>query len=99
MHMLNVKPTLKASDGSRYEKTCLLMSRRRRWRQTKAAQIMASHVRVADDRMSLMCFCVSESEVTVRSSDLQPCEGEKKVCVTNPRDCDPRPPSSVQSEF
>ncbi|XP_028269830.1 interleukin-6 receptor subunit beta [Parambassis ranga] len=35
-------------------------------------------------------------EVTVRHSELQQCEGNKPVCVTDPRDCSPRPPSSVQ---
>lgn len=39
----------------------------------------------------------SASEVTVRSSDLKPCQEDKEVCVVDPRDCDPRPSSVIQS--
>ena len=42
-------------------------------------------------------MCVSE--VTVKDSDLKLCKDDDKVCVTDLRDCGPRPPSSVQSEY
>ncbi|XP_071339984.1 interleukin-6 receptor subunit beta isoform X2 [Trachinotus anak] len=41
-------------------------------------------------------LCVFSREVTVKSSDLRLCTEDEKVCVTDLRDCGPRPPSSVQ---
>ncbi|XP_074495632.1 interleukin-6 receptor subunit beta [Sebastes fasciatus] len=43
--------------------------------------------------MSLVC--VYSHEVTVRGSDLKLCE-DQRVCVTDLRDCGPRPPASIQ---
>ena len=34
----------------------------------------------------------------MRQSDLKPCEMDKRVCVTDVRDCGPRRPSSTPSE-
>ncbi|XP_067378607.1 uncharacterized protein [Channa argus] len=45
-----------------------------------------------------LCFCVCcESEVKVYNSNLMLCEEDNKVCVTKLKDCDLRPPSSVQN--
>ncbi|XP_076586604.1 interleukin-6 receptor subunit beta [Chaetodon auriga] len=41
-------------------------------------------------------LCVFSHEVTVRDSDLKLCEKDKRECVTDLRDCGPRPPSSIQ---
>ncbi|XP_070759859.1 interleukin-6 receptor subunit beta [Enoplosus armatus] len=44
--------------------------------------------------MNLLCvFC---HEVTVKDSDLKLCKEDERVCVTDLRDCGPRPPSSIQ---
>lgn len=43
-----------------------------------------------------LCVCISD--VTVRQSDLKPCEKDDRVCVTDVRDCGPRRSSSEQSE-
>ncbi|XP_051278637.1 interleukin-6 receptor subunit beta isoform X1 [Dicentrarchus labrax] len=40
-------------------------------------------------------LCVFSHDVTVRYFDLKLCEEDKQVCVTDLRDCGPRPPSSV----
>ncbi|XP_019131673.2 interleukin-6 receptor subunit beta isoform X2 [Larimichthys crocea] len=41
-------------------------------------------------------LCVFSHEMTVRNVDLKLCENDRQVCVTDLRDCGPRPPSSVQ---
>ncbi|XP_073322228.1 interleukin-6 receptor subunit beta [Pagrus major] len=41
-------------------------------------------------------LCVFSHEVTVLHSDLKRCETDKRVCVTDLRDCGPRRPSSTQ---
>ncbi|XP_070820044.1 interleukin-6 receptor subunit beta [Chaetodon trifascialis] len=41
-------------------------------------------------------LCVFSHEVKVRDSDLKLCEKDKRVCVTDLRDCGHRPPSSIQ---
>ncbi|XP_068559635.1 interleukin-6 receptor subunit beta [Cebidichthys violaceus] len=43
----------------------------------------------------LSVLCVCSHEVTVKDSDLKPCEDDRRVCVTDPRDCGPRPPAST----
>uniref|UniRef100_A0A3B4YUZ0 Interleukin-6 receptor subunit beta-like n=1 Tax=Seriola lalandi dorsalis TaxID=1841481 RepID=A0A3B4YUZ0_SERLL len=35
-------------------------------------------------------------DVTIKTSDLKPCKNDNMVCVTNLRDCDPPPPSSIR---
>ncbi|XP_032371256.1 interleukin-6 receptor subunit beta isoform X2 [Etheostoma spectabile] len=46
---------------------------------------------------TVMSFlCVFSEEVMVRDSDLKLCEKDKRVCVTDLRDCAPRPPASIQ---
>ncbi|KAM8760603.1 interleukin-31 receptor subunit alpha isoform 1-T1 [Acanthopagrus schlegelii] len=45
--------------------------------------------------MNLLCVFSHVSEVTVRQSDLKPCEMDERVCVTDVRDCGPRRPSST----
>ncbi|TDH13180.1 hypothetical protein EPR50_G00055450 [Perca flavescens] len=46
---------------------------------------------------TVMSFlCVFSHEVTVRDSDLKLCEKDERVCVTDLRDCAPRPPASIQ---
>lgn len=47
---------------------------------------------------SVLVFCVCVSEVTVKNSDLKLCKDDERVCVTDLRDCGPRPASSIQSE-
>ncbi|XP_033475902.2 interleukin-6 receptor subunit beta isoform X1 [Epinephelus lanceolatus] len=42
-------------------------------------------------------LCVFSHEVTVRHSDLKPCKEDNRVCVTDDRDCGPRPPASIQN--
>ncbi|XP_029367402.1 interleukin-6 receptor subunit beta isoform X2 [Echeneis naucrates] len=44
--------------------------------------------------MSLLC--VFSHEVTVKMSDLKPCDNDNRVCVSDTRDCEPRPAASVQ---
>ncbi|XP_075935016.1 interleukin-6 receptor subunit beta [Anarhichas minor] len=44
---------------------------------------------------TVMSLCVFSHEVTVKQSDLKACGKDKHVCVTDPRDCDPRPPAST----
>ncbi|XP_023250752.1 interleukin-6 receptor subunit beta-like [Seriola lalandi dorsalis] len=44
--------------------------------------------------MSLLS--VFSHEVTIKTSDLKPCKNDNMVCVTNLRDCDPPPPSSIR---
>ncbi|XP_034727067.1 interleukin-6 receptor subunit beta isoform X3 [Etheostoma cragini] len=46
---------------------------------------------------TVMSFlCVFSDEVMVRDSDLKLCEKDKRVCVTDLRDCAPQPPASIQ---
>ena len=45
---------------------------------------------------SFLCVCVSE--VTVKETDLNLCEKDDKVCVTDFRDCNPRPSTSILRE-
>ncbi|XP_054895676.1 interleukin-6 receptor subunit beta [Poeciliopsis prolifica] len=42
-------------------------------------------------RLGGFCF-----EITVRHSELKPCEGNDRICVTDPTDCKPPPPSPSQ---
>ncbi|XP_070689457.1 interleukin-6 receptor subunit beta [Pempheris klunzingeri] len=44
---------------------------------------------------TVMSLCVFSLDVTVKNSDLKLCK-DQRVCVTDLRDCGPRPPSSVQ---
>ncbi|KAK9522032.1 hypothetical protein VZT92_018525 [Zoarces viviparus] len=44
---------------------------------------------------TVMSLCVFSYEVTVNLSEMKLCENNKQVCVTDPRDCDPRPPAST----
>ncbi|XP_034546895.1 interleukin-6 receptor subunit beta [Notolabrus celidotus] len=41
-------------------------------------------------------LCVSSREVTVKHSDLLLCEEHRRACVTNLKDCGPRPATSIQ---
>ncbi|XP_056888724.1 uncharacterized protein LOC130525702 isoform X2 [Takifugu flavidus] len=48
--------------------------------------------------MVLNFLCVF-AYVTVRNTDLKSCEKDKQLCVIDPRDCDPRPPSAIQESL
>ncbi|XP_074525722.1 uncharacterized protein LOC141789999 [Halichoeres trimaculatus] len=39
---------------------------------------------------------VRKKKVTVKHSDLVPCDGNRHSCVTDPKDCSPRPATSTQ---
>ncbi|CAG5917574.1 unnamed protein product [Menidia menidia] len=41
-------------------------------------------------RLVFVCLCAPE--VTVRNTELRPCEEDARVCVSDPADCAPRPP-------
>nr|XP_015815913.2 interleukin-6 receptor subunit beta [Nothobranchius furzeri] len=46
---------------------------------------------------TLMNFLpLSSFELTVKNTQLKPCKTNKRLCVTNPGDCDLRPPLSLQ---